>query len=49
MENSETQVWLDISLACEYIDQDKFSELDKQCDEVSRLFNYMINHPDKFS
>src|SRR6185312_17214215 len=47
-ENGETQVWLDASLACNYISKEKYEELDKQSDEVTRLLIYMINNPEKF-
>ena len=48
MENGETQAWLDASLACNYITNEKFTELNQQSEEVSRLLTYMINNPDKF-
>lgn len=48
MENGETQAWLDASLACKYISQEKYDELNKQSEEVSYLLIYMINNPDKF-
>jgi len=49
MENGETQVWLDIALACNYISDETFNHLDGQCEEVSKLLNYMINNPTKFA
>jgi len=48
MENGETQAWLDASLACKYITDEKYAELNKQSEEVSHLLLYMINDPDKF-
>ena len=48
MENGETQAWLDACLACKYISQEKYSELNKQSEEVGYLLIYMINNPDKF-
>lgn len=48
MENGETQAWLDASLACNYINKEKYDELDKQSDEVTRLLIFMINNPEKF-
>jgi four helix bundle protein len=48
MENGETQAWLDASLACNYINNEKYVLLNQQSEEVSRLLNYMINNPDKF-
>ena len=47
-ENSETQTWLEFSLACEYINQETFDELTTKSIEVGKLINYMIQNPDKF-
>jgi four helix bundle protein len=47
-ENSETQLWLDFALACEYIDESKRQDLQKKSEEIGKLINYMINNPDKF-
>ena len=47
-ENSETQIWLEFSLACEYINQETFDELTKESIEVGKLINYMILNPRKF-
>jgi len=47
-ENSETQVWLEYSLACKYIDIIKFENLTSKSLEVGKLLNYMMNNPDKF-
>ncbi len=47
-ENSETNVWLQFSLKCEYITLEKFSELNEQNKEIGKLINYMINNPNKF-
>ena len=49
MENGETQVWLDIALACNYISEEKFNYLDAQCEEISKLLNFMIKNPAKFA
>ena len=48
MENGETQAWLDASLACNYITQEKYVDLNKQSEEVSYLLIYMINNHEKF-
>ena len=48
MENGETQAWLDASLACNYISNEKHFELNKQSEEPSYLLLYMINNPEKF-
>jgi four helix bundle protein len=47
-ENSETQLWLDFALACNYISEEKLTILQSQSEEVGRLLNYMINNPGKF-
>lgn len=47
-ENSETQVWLEYSYACNYIDTIKFENLTSKSLEVGKLLNYMMNNPDKF-
>ena len=47
-ENSETQLWLDFAVACEYIEEDKKLELQNKSEEIGRLINYMMNNPDKF-
>lgn len=49
MENEETQGWLDVALACQYIKQDEFELLDLKYEEISRLVVYMMNNPDKFN
>ncbi|MFD2285417.1 four helix bundle protein [Pedobacter petrophilus] len=49
MENGETQVWLDVALACNYISTDTYHTLDTECEEISKLLNYMINNPAKFA
>ena len=48
MENTETQVWLDFSLACEYISKQKFDEFNERSEEVGRLLNHMIQNPKKY-
>lgn len=47
-ENAETQVWLEFSLACQYISGDKHQYLTRKNDEIARIILYMINNPDKF-
>ncbi|NJW54185.1 four helix bundle protein [Salinimicrobium oceani] len=47
-ENSETQLWLDFALACQYISEEKFNGLQDQCLQVGRLIHFMINNPGKF-
>jgi len=47
-ENSETQVWLEFALECEYIDKTTFDELTSESEEVGKLLNFMILNPEKF-
>tara|TARA_R100000935_G_scaffold41776_1_gene63447 strand:- start:320 stop:688 length:369 start_codon:yes stop_codon:yes gene_type:complete len=47
-ENSETQLWFDFALACNYISQKDYVRLQFQSEEVGKLLNYMINNPEKF-
>lgn len=48
MENSETQGWLEFSLACGYISEQDFTRLNDQSNEVGKLLHIMINNPEKF-
>ena len=41
-ENSETQVWLDFALECEYIDNEFYNEIYKQYDMVLGMLVKMI-------
>ena len=47
-ENTETRVWLDFALACSYIPQNIWNDLESKADEVGRLVNHMINNPEKY-
>jgi len=47
-ENSETQVWLEFSLKCNYISESVYNELLNESNEVGKLINYMILNPQKF-
>lgn len=47
-ENSETQVWLDFSLACDYLEEEKYKELTALNNEVGKLIYFMMNNPYKF-
>lgn len=48
MEHSETQVWIDFALACNYISDDKGKELTGLNDEVGRLINSVLQNPEKY-
>ncbi len=48
MENTETQIWLNFAFACNYIDENIFSELGQEVIEIGKLLNYMMANPEKF-
>ncbi|PWK29444.1 four helix bundle protein [Arcicella aurantiaca] len=49
MENTETQVWLDFSLSCKYIERTKYEDLIEKSEEVGKLIYFMIHNPEKFT
>ncbi len=48
MENSETQVWFDFALACEYINKITYDDILNQSEEIGKLLGHMINFPEKY-
>jgi four helix bundle protein len=48
MENSETQVWLDFALACNYIEESIYSDKIDKSIEIGKMLNHMINNPEKY-
>ena len=47
MENSETQISLDFAQACDYLTIEKYNELISKSEEVGRMINHMVEHPEK--
>ena len=47
-ENSETVVWLEFSLASNYITSELKQELESLAEEVGRILNTMMKYPEKF-
>jgi four helix bundle protein len=47
-EATETSIWLDFALDCEYISKDQFDELQAKYLEIGRMLNSMANNPEKF-
>jgi len=47
-ENSETAVWLDFALSCNYLTKEQHGELYERAIEVGKLINFMMQHPQKF-
>jgi len=48
-EATETSIWLDFALDCEYIDSKAFNVLQEKYDEIGRMLNSMAQHPEKFT
>jgi four helix bundle protein len=48
MENSETQVWLDFALACEYITRETYDDYLGRSEEIGRMINHMIENPERY-
>jgi four helix bundle protein len=46
-EASETQCWLEFSLACNYIEQATFENLDREYEEIIAMLNSMENKAQK--
>ena len=49
MENTETQVWLDFSLKCNYIAKETYDDLTGKSEEIGKLLNSILRHPEKYS
>lgn len=47
-ENTETRVWLDFSLDCEYITGEVWRDLELKAEEVGKLLNHMMENPKKY-
>jgi four helix bundle protein len=48
MENSETQVWIEFSYKCNYINTETYNNLLNQSEEIGKMLNHLINNPKKF-
>jgi four helix bundle protein len=49
MENSETSVWIEFAFGCSYITSEQKELFSSKIDEIGKLLNYMITHPEKFT
>ena len=47
-EASETQCWLEFALACKYIEQSTFNELDDEYEQIIAMLNSMEMNAEKF-
>lgn len=48
MENTETQVWLEFSYFCHYIDEKEYNILLEKSKEIGKLLDYYVHNPEKF-
>jgi four helix bundle protein len=48
-EATETSIWLDFALHCNYIDTTIFKPLQEKYAEIGRMLNSMAMHPEKFT
>lgn len=46
-ENTETEVWIDFSKDCEYLNSEVYSDLFSRNGEVRKMIFHMINNPEK--
>ena len=47
-ENSETSVWLDFALECNYLSKEQHIDMVVKSEEIGKLINYMILNPTRF-
>jgi len=47
-ENAETQVWLDFSKDCKYLEVNEYEDFKSRNDEIGKIIWHMIENPDKF-
>jgi four helix bundle protein len=47
-EASETQCWLEFSIACQYIDQDNFDKLDDEYEQIIAMLSSVEKNAEKF-
>lgn len=48
MENSETQISIDFAEACGYIFKEECAELRIKSEEIGKMLNHMIEHPERY-
>jgi four helix bundle protein len=48
-EATETQVWLDFAVSCDYMSRERQQKLIEGYEEVGRMLGGMIAHPEKFA
>ena len=48
MENSESIVWVNFALACKYIAHAEHNNMVNRFEEVGKMLNHIIDHPEKY-
>lgn len=48
-ESAETQVWLDYALACKYINEEQYNDLNTNYEYIIGMLVNMSSHPEKWS
>jgi len=48
-EATETSIWLDFALDCQYINEKEHNDLQKKYNEIGRMLNSMALNPEKFT
>jgi four helix bundle protein len=48
-EATETYIWLDFALDCEYLSSEVHKSLQEKYEEIGRMLNGMSMHPEKFT
>ncbi len=48
-ENTETSVWSDFAITCQYISKAKYDHWITETEEIGKMLNSMINNPEKFA
>ena len=49
MENTETQVWLEFALACNYLKKEHYDEAMSLSAETGKFLQYKMKNPEKYS
>jgi four helix bundle protein len=47
-ENAETEIWLDFSRDCKYLETGEYEDFKFRNDEVGKMITHMIENPEKF-
>ena len=48
-EASETQVWLDFALNCEYISKEVHTQIAARCEKIGKMLGAMMAHLERFA